>query len=631
MKLLTSIMNSAGADAVRQRLEGLAAGLGRDKAAQSSGKRRISYRKLLEKRIKERRAGTFRRRSRVVRRDTVPYKYIDPDIVCRNVTIRTEEVIQNLFFRIKKLSRPVFEEKEHEAPKRYRRGVDAAKIFELPEAKRNFGKTESKYDSPFYLNPAAVFASKHKKLITTLSVLLIVAYAVTAGVTSIARLYTSKTVFIEDEQVAGNITITDRITTTTEMSQKVAYYLLVGVDDSKSLTDCIWITCYDIANSKVTVMQVPRDTYVGDESANGKFNAIYGNPKKVKFCETCQLMPDEDEIEDGVHTVCGTEITKIRESNISATIRAINEHFGLPIDHFVIFNFRGFARIVDTMGGVDIHLERGIHDATITLSAGDHHLDGWDAVNYMRHRKSYKEGDVARVSAQRLLVNALMQKALDMDVTDMLAVLTKCIGAFQTDMSMQEMTALATQARSVKVENLEFFTVPGYDYWKKPNPSYYICDEYETAEMINEKMLPYGLPDGGECSDETVNFPDVKGRKTTARTRPTDENGEVIKTTTTTTETTKTEKTTTTEAETTKKTTTTEAETTKKKTTTTEAETTRKTTTTEAETTKKTTTTEPTTTTTKTTTTTTTTAATTKATTAAPPPEPEEPEAPLPD
>jgi len=425
-----------------------------------------------------------------------------------------------------------------EEPMRYRRGIEAAELFELAEAERAMAHS---YDGT--AEPAAPvrtgvsgFFYRHRKGLIAACLVFALLFG---GARYLLNLYTKEDIFVSDEIQAGNITISDRLTTTDEQAEKVTYFLLLGVDDSSLLTDCIWIMCWDHVANSVNVMQVPRDTYVGspDSPYPHKINAVYGNPRTVKWCDTCGLSPDESERSKGEHTVCGTELVSRKESHVSALIRVINNRLGLPIDHFVIFNFHGFAKIIDTMGGVDIHLEYTVKDSAIYLPPGDHHLTGWPAVDFMRSRKGFANGDIGRVSNQRILIDALMQKALDMDLASMLDVVITCANAecFQTDLSLAEIKDMAVSARSLSVDKLTMVTMPGYDHWVRPNPSYYVCNETLTAEMINEYLLPYGLPDGSMASTETVNFPEPEDRLKPTGTTGTGEDKPVITTTTTTT------------------------------------------------------------------------------------------------
>jgi len=390
-------------------------------------------------------------------------------------------------------------------PQRYLRGIEAAELFELAEAERTVSLSSTQA-APERTGLGG-FLYRHRKGLIAACMIFALLFG---GVQYLIGLYNSDEVFITDEIQAGNITITDRLTTTEEQAEKVTYFLLLGVDDSSLLTDCIWIMCWDHVANAVNVMQVPRDTYVGSDSpGTGKINGVYANPRKVKWCDTCGISPDEAERQSGRHTVCGTDLVSRRESNVSAIIRVINDRLGLPIDHFVIFNFRGFAKIIDTMGGVDIHLDYTVKDAAIHLEPGDHHLTGWPAVDFMRSRKGFANGDIGRVSNQRILIDALLQKALNMDLASMLDVVITCANAecFQTDLSLAEIKDMAVSARRLSVDNLTMVTMPGIDYWPEGGLSHYLCDEAATAEMINEYLLPYGLPDGSMATADSISFP----------------------------------------------------------------------------------------------------------------------------
>lgn len=484
---------------------------------------------------------------------------------------------------------------------RYKKGIEAASVFELSDKKREAEQVreQTTKEKPFIV--------KYKKALIAACLLIAAAVGGIWGINKLKALYTSNETFISDVTMTGNITIADRLTSSEEMSEKVTYVLVIGVDAEGFNTDCLWLVCYDIEGNMVNVMQIPRDTYIG----NGrKINSVYGYPETVRWCESCNYSPPSDERSGGKHTVCGTELVKKRESNVSAIIRFINEHLGMPVDHHVVFNFKGFEKVVDAMGGVTITLEKGIHDCEITLDAGTHHLDGETAVHYMRHRKSYAEGDIGRVNGQRIFINAMLEKALDMDVSQMISLVTQCVEYFETDLSLQQIKDYALAARNLSTERLNMFTMPGEDHWAEPrelNPSYYDCFETKTAEMLNTYMLPYGLPDGTYLEPSDIKFPEIVDIKPTETT--------TAKTSTTTT----TAHETTTTKSTTKTTESTQSTTETKTATTTTKSTTEPTTTTT--TTKTTTTTEPTTTTTKTTTTTTKETTTEKTTTTAKPTE----------
>ncbi|MBE6764593.1 MAG: hypothetical protein E7546_01780 [Ruminococcaceae bacterium] len=332
------------------------------------------------------------------------------------------------------------------------------------------------------------FFYRHRIAFAVVSVVL----AIAIGLGFYARsMVNDETLFLgTDEQQTGTAAIAKRISSTPEMSEKVVYVLIVGVDASSMLTDCIWIMCYDIATQNVNVLQVPRDTYVGNESFSGKINGVYSNPKTVKFCEKCGTSVSSSQISGSRHDACGTKVVNKKESNINCLIRNINEHLGLPIDHFVIFDFEGFSKIIDTIGGVDVVLDKPLNAPEIQLSAGTNHLNGMRALQYMRHRSTYRMGDLGRVAAQQKLIDGLLEKMLSLDLDDMLNLLTECAAYFRTDLSISEMISYATQARGLSTDRFHMHSMPGYDHWVRPNPSYFCCNESETVHLSTSTSCP---------------------------------------------------------------------------------------------------------------------------------------------
>ena len=61
-------------------------------------------------------------------------------------------------------------------------------------------------------------------------------------------------------------------TTTKPTSKNI---LLCGVDESKQLTDVLMFAHIDYISGNVDVLQIPRDSFVGDIVPTGKINEIY--------------------------------------------------------------------------------------------------------------------------------------------------------------------------------------------------------------------------------------------------------------------------------------------------------------------------------------------------------------------
>jgi anionic cell wall polymer biosynthesis LytR-Cps2A-Psr (LCP) family protein len=76
----------------------------------------------------------------------------------------------------------------------------------------------------------------------------------------------------------------------------------------------------------------------------------------------------------------------------------------VPIDYTVRVRFDGIQEVVDAMGGVDIDLPK----ATALLPAGRHHLDGAQALAFVRDRKN--ADDFFRMEHGQLFIKALFRQ-----------------------------------------------------------------------------------------------------------------------------------------------------------------------------------------------------------------------------
>jgi LCP family protein required for cell wall assembly len=120
--------------------------------------------------------------------------------------------------------------------------------------------------------------------------------------------------------------------------------------------------------------------------------------------------------------------------------RTIHHNLGIPIHYYVRVDFRGFIKIIDTVGGVDIDVDCPLPD--INLSAGMHHMGGKEALRYARSRKSTSDFDRGR--RQRKVLLALWEQALTLDIIPKLPELWFTMAdSFQTDLPLDQVINLA--------------------------------------------------------------------------------------------------------------------------------------------------------------------------------------------
>ncbi|MEV6317856.1 LCP family protein [Streptomyces sp. NPDC051776] len=94
-------------------------------------------------------------------------------------------------------------------------------------------------------------------------------------------------------------------------------------------------------------------------------------------------------------------------------VRTVELNTGLKIDHYAEIGFAGFVNIVDSVGGVDVCLDRDIKDkkSGADLKKGCQTLNGRNALAFVRQRHQEAEGDLGRSQNQQKFLAALARKA----------------------------------------------------------------------------------------------------------------------------------------------------------------------------------------------------------------------------
>lgn len=92
-------------------------------------------------------------------------------------------------------------------------------------------------------------------------------------------------------------------------------------------------------------------------------------------------------------------------------VKTVEQKTGLRMDHYAEINFAGFAEMVDAVGGVELDIDKPMHDTETgaTIKAGHQTLDGAQALAFvrMRHSSATPRSDLDRVANQRKFIGAL--------------------------------------------------------------------------------------------------------------------------------------------------------------------------------------------------------------------------------
>lgn len=245
-------------------------------------------------------------------------------------------------------------------------------------------------------------------------------------------------------------------------------YLFAGLDDAACNTDVMFLVHYNVADNRAAVVQLPRDTYYRFDGAQNKLN---------QFCPA-SIAAGADRGE-AVHRLCA----------------ALSETLGVPIDGYVAVTTDAFRELVDSVGGVDMELpeELTLTDADgktlLHLPAGPCHLDGAGAEVFVRYRRGYVMGDIGRVDAQKVFLEALRQKLYGMNAEQVVQLMGIAARRGITDISVPDFLPFFLRgAGQLRDASVSYMTMPGEPVTAPSGLWYYVLNRKAGAAVAAEYL-----------------------------------------------------------------------------------------------------------------------------------------------
>jgi len=169
------------------------------------------------------------------------------------------------------------------------------------------------------------------------------------------------------------------------------------------------------------------------------------------------------------------------DDGVRAARQTIEQDYGITIDRYALVGLSGFASVIDTLGGVDIDVTHPIVDDSypddtranpndpfavkrLYLAPGPQHLNGLQALEYVRSRHADLVGDIGRTNRQQEILQALKKKLTVTSIIDHFQqLITDLAGKVYTDMSPQEILAFANFGRTLPSSGIQRITLgPGH-------------------------------------------------------------------------------------------------------------------------------------------------------------------------
>ena len=336
-------------------------------------------------------------------------------------------------------------------------------------------------------------------------------------------------------------------------SKKYFTFLATATDVGGSLTDVIMVARfnYDEKEPDVSILQIPRDTYVkialdklyftkdGMLSADNfsapvanasiKINEAFYRGKSLAYDKITELLDsvigkseseidsilkkkeflfiEADEKKVKSYAKASTDSQKkeikqniLRDFGLTYLQNLIYYNYGIPTDYRAQVNVKGFRGVVDAIDGVDLYVPQDMNyedeyqDLYIHLKKGQQHLNGKKAEQFVRFR-GYPEGDVARLDAQKRFINAFLDKLLSFStVTKIDSIISEIQENVYTDISFNNMLRFANKILLMDLKNdVHMYTLPGTGEYIGP-VSYFVADRQKTIELINEEFNVFNTP-----------------------------------------------------------------------------------------------------------------------------------------
>lgn len=173
-------------------------------------------------------------------------------------------------------------------------------------------------------------------------------------------------------------------------------------------------------------------------------------------------------------------------------ILTLQNLLGIKIDHAAQIGFEGFAKLTDTVGGVDLYVSQPYSEGSFgTWDVGWHHMNGQQALGFVRERHQLKEGDIDRGRNQQAWIKAVMAKTLKAGTLLNPVKLNTIVDDLTADKNLrvdQDMPvqSLGFSLRNLRMGNVSFYTAPFTGFGSDPVAgSIDIVDEPKMKELGN--------------------------------------------------------------------------------------------------------------------------------------------------
>ena len=189
------------------------------------------------------------------------------------------------------------------------------------------------------------------------------------------------------------------------------------------------------------------------------------------------------------------KLTHAGLEGVDVSIKTIENLLDMDINYYIKFNFTSLIQIVDALGGIDVDspfaftadYEEDTH-IYYEFQKGMNHLNGKQALAYVRERYGLREGDVARARHQQQVVEAVVNKLTTTTIlTKYGELLGSMEGNFTTNFDFDSITGFVKmQLNDMPSWSVETQVLTGADASRKTAS---MPDLYSSVMIPDEEQL----------------------------------------------------------------------------------------------------------------------------------------------
>ncbi len=242
-------------------------------------------------------------------------------------------------------------------------------------------------------------------------------------------------------------------------------------------TDTIILMHLTADHKKALLVSIPRDTYV--------------------YIPKSPSNPDLGDTHEKINAAFAW-------GGLPLTVETVEGFTGVHVDHVMLIDFGGFQQVTDALGGVDLNVEqtiKSIHPPYRTFNKGTNHMNGAEALDYVRQRKQFADGDISRARHQQQFLKALMDKAASTGTLTSPKKLNGFLQAVSKAVTVDDdlhLADLAWQFHGLNSSDLTFLTSP-YSGFPTINGESVVQSDKEKASALydaiaKDQVGPYVNP-----------------------------------------------------------------------------------------------------------------------------------------